>query len=215
MAADNLFIINEGLEARNVGGKAKFKIRIVSQPVAINLDPAFLAMKPALAMAEHLRQKVLAVTTQAAANTLRARRTELAAFVRGAPWAVKRFSGGRMGGMPPMRSENALNNSGRFVKSIRASQSKETGTWRIDVAANRLNDEDNGGFERVWNRLVHLVPEFGKGIADNVVAEGIRWTTQNMIQVGKATSSKLQMGVARELFKVFENVARIADTLAA
>jgi hypothetical protein len=211
MGKDETFIINQGLEMKtNASGKQRFTVRVVSEPLVISTDPAFLAMKPAQAMAEFLRSKVAGVTAKAAANTIRARHTALAAFVRGAPWAMKRYSGGKMGSMPPLRSENALNDSGRFAKSIRASQSKGTGTWRVDVAANRLDPETSHSFERVWNRIVDLVPEFGARIAENIVAEGIEWSMRNMIRKERARSTPLALGVAQQLFKVFENLAKIA-----
>lgn len=208
---DELFIINQGLEMRTSNtGKTRFAIRVVAEPLVFNTDPMFLAMKPALRMAEFLRQKVQAVTAKAPPNTIRARQTALKAFVLGKEWAVKRYSGGRLGSMPPMRSENALNDSGRLAKSIAATQSKKDGTWRVNVAANRLDESTSGGFERVWNRLVELVPEFGKGIAENIVAEGIRWSMQNMIKKQNATSSRLGLEIAKQAFELFEKVAELA-----
>jgi hypothetical protein len=203
------FIINQGLEMRtNASGKTRFTVRVVSEPLVITTDAAFLAMKPAVAMAEFLRQKVAAISAKASPNTLRARHTALAAFVQGKEWAQKRYSGGRIGSIPPLRSEQAFNDSGRFQKSIRASKSKD-GSWRIDVAANRLDPTTSHSFERVWNRLVELVPEFGQGIATSVVQEGIAWSMRNMIRKESARSSRLSLAVVREAFKVAENLASL------
>lgn len=208
--ADELFIINQGLEMRTgASGKARFTVRVVSEPLVISTDPSFLAMKPALAMGEFFRQKVAGITAKAAPNTLRARHTALKAFVQGKEWAMKRYSGGRMGSMPPLRSEEAFKDSGRFAKSIAATKGKD-GTWRVNVAANRFDESTSGGFERIWNRLVQLVPEFGSGIAESIVAEGVKWSMQNMIRKEKARSSKMALGIAKQLFAVFENVANLA-----
>lgn len=208
--ADDVFIINEGLEMRtNASGKSRFTVRIVSEPIVINTDPAFLAMKPAKAMAEFLRQKVLAIADRAPPNTIRARQSALKAFVQGKEWAMKRYSGGRTGSMPPLRSEAAFNDSGRFARGIATSKSKD-GSWRVNVPVNRLDPATAHSFERVWNRLVQLVPEFGTGIATNIVQEGIEWSLRNMIRKEKARSTKLRIGVVRELFKIAENLAGLA-----
>lgn len=205
---DEVFILNDGLEMRsNASGKQRFVIRRVTEPIVISTDPVMLAMKPAQAFALYLRQKIQAVSASPAANTLRARRTELAAFIRGKPWAMERFSGGRMGSTPPMRSEQALNNSGRLAKSVAATKGKED--WRVNVAANRLDERTTHSFERVWNRLTELVPEIGRPLEAGVVQEGIRWTMENMIQKGKAQEGKARLEVLGAAFKVFENVARL------
>lgn len=210
MAKDELFIINQGLEMRtSASGKTRFTVRVVSEPIAINTDPEFLAMAPAKRMAAFLKQRVLAITTKASPNTIRARHTALKAFVQGKEWAMKRYSGGRSGSMPPLRSENAFNDSGRFAAGISATKGKDGGSWRVNVPANRLDESTSGGFERVWNRLVQLVPEFGSGIAQNIVAEGVKWSLQNMIHKGKATSSKLSLEVFKQAFDLVANVAEL------
>jgi hypothetical protein len=209
MAKDELYIINQGLEMHtSASGKTRFTVRVVSEPIAINADPEFLAMAPAKRMAAFLKQRVLGITAKAPPNTIRARHTALKAFVQGKEWAMKRYSGGRSGSMPPLRSENAFNDSGRFGNGIAATKGKD-GTWRVNVPANRLDESTSGGFERVWNRLVQLVPEFGSGIAQNIVAEGVKWSMQNMIHKGQATSSKLQLEVFKRAFDLVANVAEL------
>ncbi len=206
--SDSVFIINDGLEMRtNKSGKQRFVIRRVTEPVCINTDPVLLAMKPAQAFAEFLRQKIAGVSASPAANTLRARRSELKAFVLGKPWAMERFSGGRMGSMPPLRSEQALNNSGRLIKGIAVTKGKDD--WRVNVPANRLDEKTIHGFERVWNRLTQLVPEIGKPLESGIVQEATRWTMRNMIQVQKKQTTKMALSAIGQTFKVFENVARL------
>jgi hypothetical protein len=208
---DELFIINDGLEMRtNASGKQRFVIRRVTEPVVINTDPMFLAMAPAKRMAEFLKQKLQAISAPAAPNTIRARQTALKAFVQGKEWAMKRYSGGRMGSMPPLRSERAFNDSGRFTQGVAATKGKDD--WRVNVPANRLEESTSGGFERVWNRLVTLVPEFGSGIAENIVAEGVRWSMANMIHKQAATSTKLKLELVRG---IFELAAKAAELVAA
>jgi hypothetical protein len=208
MSKDEVFIINDGLDLRtSASGKARFVIRRETEPIIINTDPEFLAMKPAAAFAEFLRRQILAVSASPAANTLRARRTELAAFVRGKPWAMERFSGGRIGSTPPLRSEQALNNSGRLAKSVAASKGKSD--WRVNVAANRLDERTIHSFERVWNRLTQLVPEIGKPLEASMVQEGIAWSMKNMIHKARTQEGKVRLEVVSGVFKVFENVAKL------
>lgn len=220
LASENLFILNQGLEMRApTGGKTRYTIRVVSEPLVINTDPDFLAMAPAKRLAAYLKQQVLAIATSAPAATIRARQTALKAFVQGKPWAMKRYSGGRTGSMPPLRSERAFNDSERLANSITATQagaaSKDAGTWRVNVASNRLTDEDSGGFERIWNRLVQLVPAFGDPLAGGVVEEGIRWSLENMIKKEAARSSRLTLDLARGAFDLVKQIAELADMLSA
>jgi hypothetical protein len=206
--ADEVFVINDGLEMRtNASGKQRFVIRRETEPIVINTDPMLLAMKPAQAFAAYLRQKIQAVSASPAANTLRARRTELKAFVLGKSWAMERFSGGRMGSMPPLRSEQALNNSGRLAKGVAVSKGKSD--WRVNVPANRLDERTIHSFERVWNRLTQLVPELGRPLEAGVVQEGIRWSMRNMIHKASAREGKLKLETVASAFKVLENVARL------
>lgn len=210
---DEVFILNDGLEMRsNASGKQRFVIRRVTEPIVINTDPVLLAMKPAQAFALYLRQKLEAVSASPAANTLRARRTELKAFVLGKPWAMERFSGGRMGSTPPLRSEQALNNSGRLAKGIAVTKGKDD--WRVNVPANRLSERTIHSFERVWNRLTELVPAIGKPLEASVVQEGIAWSMKNMIQVQTARTTKLSLDRIGAAFKLFETGANILKSLA-
>ena len=211
----DIFILNQGLEMRSTpGGKTRYTIRVVSEPLVISTDPDFLAMKPAKRLAAYLKQQVLAITEKAPANTLRARRTALKAFVLGKEWAVRRYSGGRTGSKPPLRSESALNDSERLAESIAATSGKD-GTWRVNVAANRLNDQDSGGFERIWNKLVRLVPAFGNPLAGGAIEEGVRWSIANMIKKEQARSSELKVEIAKQVWNLLRQTAGLADSLAA
>jgi hypothetical protein len=160
--ADDVLILNQPLQSRtNKSGKQRYTINVRSEPLIHNLDPLSLGHAPAEAIADALRRKVLAIAEPAAANTLRSRATALAAFTRGAPWTQKRYGGGRMGSMPPHRSDAAFNDSGRFAGGIVARHNPKEHAWTINVPANRLDDDTSGGAVRIWRQLVRLVPEFG------------------------------------------------------
>ena len=208
MPSDELVILNEGLEMRATsGGKARFTVRVVSEPIVINTDPAFVGMKPAVAFAQFLKQKLLSITEAAPPATQKYRHAALKAFVLGRPWAVARYSGGRTGSKPPARTMNALNDSERMAQGIAVTQSKSDGTFRINVPANRLDENTSGGFQRVWNKLVSLVPEIGRPLSAGVVEEGIRWSLENMLKKERARSTKLQLEVARGIFRTAQQIA--------
>lgn len=214
MASDDVVILNQGLEMRSTkAGKTRFTIRVVSEPLVINTDPTFAAMKPAVAFAQYLKQKILGITEPAPPATQKYRLAALKAFTLGKPWAVARYSGGRTGSKPPARTMNAMNDSERMAQGISVTQGKEGGSFRVNVPANRLSEETSGGFERIWNKLVRLVPELGQPLTVGVVQEGITWTIQNMTKKMNASSSKVSIGVARSLFEVAKGIGELIDTV--
>lgn len=214
--ADDVFVLNQGLEMRGGGtGKQRVVVRVVSEPLVINTDPEFLAMAPTKRLAAYLKQQVLAITAQAAPATLKYRQAALAAFVRGKPWAMARYSGGRTGSKPPLRSDRAFNDSERFAEGITATQSKDgTDSWRVNVPANRLSDDTSGGFEHIWNKLVSLVPAFGDPLKSGAIEEGIKWSLQNMTKKMNASSSKMGLEVAKRVFELIRTAVETADSLA-
>jgi hypothetical protein len=216
MATDDVIVINQGYEVRtSKSGKQRVTVVVKSEPVIINTDPKALGRPVAAAIVHHLREKVAGISAKAAANTLRARATELATFVRGAPWVMKRFSGGKMGSLPPNQSDRAFNNSGRFAKSITGNASSD-GSWRINVAANRLDSSTSGGVERIYQKLLEYVPEFGdpgKLLENDIVRKSIERSMQDMIKKAEATSKSLGIGVARGIFELVRAAAEFADVL--
>lgn len=194
MSYDNLVIINEGLEERrSKTGKKRFSVRIEAEPLIFNVDPKALGAPVAKAIVQHLKTAVASISVNASKATLAAREKEKKAFDRGAAWAVRRFSGGRMGATPPKDGERrAFNHSGRFVDSITANASRD-GAWRVNVAANRLDAKTSNNVQRIWERLRELVPEFadaGQLMSKPIVASAIRQAQQAMITKGKARAGK-------------------------
>lgn len=160
----NVLTINRGLETRvSKSGKVKRTIRIDAEPMHINVDPKALGAPVAESIANHYRERVRGITAMASEATVRAREVAARAFPAGKSWAVKRYAGGRLGALPPNQTNRAFNDSGRFANGIVASASSDN-AWRVNVAANRLDESTaNGGaagVDRIWNRLVELIPEF-------------------------------------------------------
>jgi hypothetical protein len=166
MGKDDIVVINQpGLEQRtSKTGRVRYTIRIKSEPVAFNLNAKELGAPVAAALAHYFREEVKGITAQAAPATLDARKRFAKAAAAGKAWATKRYTGGKIGATTPNTGSSLFNDSGRLAQSIQAQASGESG-WRINVAGNRLDPRtaNNGGaaaVERIWTRLVQLVPAF-------------------------------------------------------
>lgn len=162
---DRVLVINPGLEERTTRtGRRRFAVRIDAEPILINNDPKSLGQPVADAIANHFRQRIRTLAEKASPATIRARAAAAKAFAEGKAWAVKRYGGGRIGSIPPNQSDRVFNDSGRMADSIVANASSD-GSWRINMAANRLDpDTASGGTAgvfRIWKRLLQLIPEFG------------------------------------------------------
>lgn len=207
----SVFVLNQGLESRtSKSGKQRFTITVKSEPLIFNTDPKTLGAPVAHAIAHHFRERIRGITAIASPATLRARKSAAKAFAAGEAWAVKRYSGGRTGPMAPHQSDRAFNDSGRFASTITANASKD-GMWRINVAANRLSG-DTTTVERIWNRLVQLVPEFANPamlMENDLLRRSIEKATRDAIKKAKATSRKLELGVVRQLFSIGRQVGEI------
>jgi hypothetical protein len=189
---DDVMIINPGLEARTTkSGKGRFAVRIDAEPIIINNSPKELGKPVAEAIANHFRQRIRTLAAVTSPATLRARKVAAKAFAEGKAWAMKRYAGGRIGSLPPNQTEMLFRDSGRFADSIVANASADN-AWRINVAANRLDPATAGtsGVQRIWQRLVQLIPEFGNAalLMDNeILKRTIRRVAEERIKVGKVT----------------------------
>jgi len=191
---DDIVIINEGYEIR----KDRVVITVTAEPIAVNCDPVSLGAGPAKAIAFHLAERVRGLTATAAAATLEYRRKAAKAFAAGAPWAQKRYAGGRMGAKPPNQSDRAFNDSGRLADSIVARGSSD-GKWRVNVAANRFKSDTSRGFEFIWAKLTSLIPEFGNPaelLNQELVKASIAKAQRDMVTKMKATSKNTGIDVA-------------------
>lgn len=200
---ENIIVLGGGLEQRTnqKTGKQRFTVTVKAEGVAINLDPIALGAPVAQAIAHHLREKMQAITATASPATLRARKAAEMAIQAGKSWAVKRYGGGKMGNMAPNQSDKLFNDSGRFLKSIVASASKD-GVWRINVAANRLDaktaTDGAAGVQRIWARLLELVPEFadmGKIMQSSDVVRARVAVQKKMITKANSAASALKQAM--------------------
>lgn len=147
----------------------RFAVSIVGTPVIHNIDTKALGKGPALAIEQHLRASMLSIQAKASDSTLERRKNAVAAHrvddsKKFQDSLEARYSGGRLGTMPPNQSDRLFNDSGRFAKSIKAGFGNGN-EWVINVAKNRLDPTTlNGGevaLAKVYAKLVELIPEFG------------------------------------------------------
>jgi hypothetical protein len=213
--SEEVIVINEGLEQRTSGsGKTRFTLKITAEPVVADFDVKELGRGPALAIAELLRRKVSHITAAAAPATLRARKVAARAVKAGKTWAMKRYSGGRMGTLEPNQSMALFNDSERFEKSIVANASSD-GAWRVNVAANRLESSTTrpGGVATIYQRLVELVPELGNPallLEEFSVRRAVEDSARQLVVKAQATNGALQRELAKALLEVFRSAADLA-----
>lgn len=207
MNSRGVIVINRGLETRRSStGRVRRSIRIEAEPMAVNVDPKTLGQPVANAIANHYREKIRGISERASAATIKARKVAAKAFANGKAWAIKRYGGGRIGSLPPNQTDRLFNDSGRFANSIVANASSD-GAWRVNVAANRLDDQTVGSasVDRIWNRLVQLIPEFGNVALlfdqNTIARKTLERVAKERIQVGKRVKEGLtQFQVFSRLF---------------
>ena len=200
----DVMLLNQGLKSStSKSGKQRFHIKVEAETLAFDLSTARLAKPIADAIAHHIREKIRAISTTASPATQAARKVAAKAFAEGKQWAMKRYSGGRMGPRAPNQSDRMFNDSGRFIESIVA-QPASDGTYRINVAGNRLDpDTASGGAAavgRIWARLVQLVPEIqdvGRIMASDDVLRAQTRAVQGMILKMKKNSGEGMLGLAK------------------
>lgn len=218
MAKDDVVVINQpGLEQRtSKTGRVRYVIRVKSEPIAFNLNAKELGAPVAEALAHYFREKVKGISAQAAPATIKARERFADAAAKGKAWATKRYSGGKIGAMAANTSSALFNDSGRLAQSIQAVASGETG-WRINVAGNRLDPRtaNNGGaaaVERIWARLVQLVPAFadvGIAFASDELLKAKANMHARMVKKQKMTDKNVGwFDVAKEAFNLGRTAVR-------
>ncbi len=221
MANDDIVILNQpGLKRRErSSGRVQYTVEVTSEPLIHNFDPRTLAKGVAEAIAETLRQKIRGITAQASATTIRMRTAYAKAFAAGSPGATKRYSGGRIGAMPPHQSDRLFNDSGRLAQSIIATARDDS--WTISMAANRLDPATAGGegaVQRIYQRLVELVPAFAGGaelLQDERVQKAVVNSMGDLITKARATRDQLTEARAKAVINAARQLLGALRTIAA
>ena len=211
MSSPTCISINDGFITRtSASGRQRVTIECKSEPLVHNLDPKQLGAGPAAAIAEHLRQRIQAITAVASKATLARRKTSAANMSE--PSNAARYSGGRIGAMPPNQSDRLFNDSGRLAKSIAARANGDA--YTVNVAANRLDPRGftAAAFSRMLELLVRYVPEIANPrlLADSLpVRRAIRDGMASMIQKQEARISELRDARARAIVGFAEAVLKL------
>lgn len=170
MAATDIQVINDyGLTARtrvsNAGnrGKTRYSITIKSEPILVNTDPRALTRQIADATEKIYKERIAAISETAKPATIKARESARKAVVQGEAWAMRRYSGGRIGTRVPGKTDRLFNDSGRLLESIKVGATSKG--WVVNIAANRLDPSTFDGGEAAMaamvERLRQFVPEWG------------------------------------------------------
>lgn len=174
MITQDTIVLNDfGLARRDrtsSSGKvtSRYTVTIQAEPLVHTYNAKAMGEGPANAIADHLRERIQGIRAMASPSTQKKRLEAARAFDAGKPWAMRRYSGGRLGPMKPDEGEGRagalFNDSGRFVKSIVANPTREQ-EWVVNIAANRLDPstfrDGEAGVVAMVERLRQYVPEFG------------------------------------------------------
>jgi hypothetical protein len=143
------------------GTKSRFSIEYRSEPLIGNLDPVAIGKPVAEAMAKAITRGIRDIGEFASPATQRKRDVAKRALAAGAPWAKKRYSGGRTGTKTPGQTMRLFNDSGRLAEGIFARPNRD-GEWTVNVPANRFDPSTFSGgaaaIDAMIQRLRSLVP---------------------------------------------------------
>jgi hypothetical protein len=182
----------------------RYTVTLDSKPLSLDFDTKTLGAPVAQAITDHLRQRLSEIGATASPATLKARKAEQVAFEKGKPWAVKRFSGGKIGPTPPNQSTRIGFDSGRLANGLVANPTKDN-NWVINVPANRLNAASLGSdaaVMRVLDRLRQFVPEFGSASALTTVLSVRRAIKEASAAITQKSRGKAISKYVGEAFKV-------------
>lgn len=173
--------VEERQRTTSEGTTSRYTMTLTAEPIIH--DFAALKLNPAVAKAigELIKKQIGDIKEKASEATIEKRARAAEAYARGKPWALKRYAGGRTGGMPPESAsyDRLFNDSGRLAQSIAVMQNPKEEGFTINVAANRLHPETFTGdqFTRMITKLRELVPALRGGVEvlqDPTVREAIK-----------------------------------------
>ena len=175
------------LKSGAVRSKSYVTTTVTSEPMAFMLDDLTVTKHVAEVLARQIREQTRAIVSTVSASTRRYRRTVERAVSKGKPWALSRFSGGKMGITPPMPTNTEFNHSGRLADSIVARWSERTKQMIIYHAANRWNVRDfksEADMRMAFQRWVMKVPVLVDASNDIAVQRAVRETFADVVSKG-------------------------------
>ncbi len=198
---DTMFVARRGTLASGKQRKARYSFEIKSEPLLHDLDELNLGRGPAEAIRDLIKDQINGISVVASKATLAARARAAAAFANGERWAMKRYSGGRIGAMAPNTSDKLFNDSGRLRESIFVSPNMTDAVYTVNVAASRLNpDQFGAGFAPMIERLKVFVPALDpkKLMGMPTVEAAIKKATNEMImKLADDSEKSIARGQAR------------------
>jgi hypothetical protein len=189
VAADDILVINAGqmaIKTRPTGRQSTvITMTVTSEPITYNVSEAALLKNAAEALAKSIREQTEDISAPVKESTAKARDAAARAFTAGKPWAVRQFSGGRIGATPPVAgARRQFNHSGRLAKSIVARYAEKTKEFVLNFAANRWRVEDFksvADMQRAIDRWISLVPALREPSADFNVQRAFRQSHKEMV----------------------------------
>lgn len=216
--SQEVFVLSEplGLEERRRttgrGTKSRFTISVRTDPLIFNLSEISLGKKPALALQQAIQEGIRAIGEVASESTRLKRSYAASALAGGSRWAVRRYSGGRIGTTLPNQSDRLFNDSGRFARGIFARQNPQENSWTINVPANRLDPStfpDQSRFLGMVEKLRSLVPAFGAPLSQPSVKRAIGETLDAMITKADDRNWQQKLTMIKQTISIAKQIADI------
>lgn len=181
--------------------KARYAIDIKSEPLLFDLNEMNLGGRLAEVWAQRIKDNILGIAVRASDATIAMRAKAAAAFNAGAPWAQKRYAGGRIGAMAPNQSDKLFSDSGRLAEGVFVRQNLADATYTVNLPANRFNRETFGaGYDAMVARFVSLVPMLDpkKALGDPAIEKAIKESVAEMVtKATDASEAAMQRSLAK------------------
>lgn len=205
-----VLVVNQPFSTRQrKSGKEYTTIDVRSESLVHNLDAKQLGAPVAVAIAQHIRDRIIGIAARAAQSTLD--RRARAAKEPNLPSSAARYSGGRTGATPPNQSDRLFNDSGRLAQSIAARAAGDS--FVVNVAANRLDRGTFGrGFDAMLQKLAQYVPEIAnpRALLDSIpIRKALKEAQAGIIKKQAASLEALSDARARALVSLAGNVFRL------
>ncbi len=199
---------------RRQSGKERVTLEVKSDLTIADLDPKRLGAAVAVALAKAVADGIRAYAGTVTDRTEDARRSAEASYKKGRSWAKKRYAGGRIGAMKPFKfGRQMLNDSGRLAKGIvarlvRGGEFDTEGKWTINVAANRLTQDQPGLRARM---LELLAPIIKAATTSQTVQKAIVEAGKNVVKVGSSRSLQELLKATLEAGKTAQELGGAAE----
>ena len=203
--------------------RGKVVVNWKADPVHINLNEKAIAADLAHEAMMGIAEEIKAIPDRASPETVARRERALKQWTSGKMTSAlkKRYSGGRIGPMPPRVTDALLNDSGRLIRGLtlnpRRSASGEA-VITLNVPANRFKAETFGGGEqgleqRVFSVLRKHVSWFQSA---NAIASNQRYkdAIARARNLTVATTDAKALQNATEIARAIAKLARAAISIA-